>query len=230
MALGPIFGVLFDGFAYGMLLFLLSVGLSVTLGMMNFVNLAHCAFAMLGGYVTVTLINRYGWPFLATLPLAFLLGGGGERRLRAHSVSAALPRRRTRSGALDHRARLHVGGGCGVSFRHGAAADRDAGLSCAARLSVLGVSFGSYRLFLVAMGLAVTAPAGADAGVHALRRPGARGSRQPAHGARARASMSTRRSRSPLRLAAGLPDLAARSPSKSSGSITPLRLPIWSMS
>src|SRR5437660_5656124 len=65
-------GVLFDGFAYGMLLFLLSVGLSVTLGMMNFVNLAHCSFAMLGGYVTVTLTNQLGWPFLATLPLAFL--------------------------------------------------------------------------------------------------------------------------------------------------------------
>src|SRR5919206_1083932 len=65
-------GVLFDGFAYGMLLFLLSVGLSVTLGMMNFVNLAHCSFAMVGGYVTVSLANRYGWPFLATLPVAFL--------------------------------------------------------------------------------------------------------------------------------------------------------------
>src|SRR5215213_1494497 len=70
--LSSIAGVLFDGFAYGMLLFLLSVGLSVTLGMMNFVNLAHCAFAMLGGYVTVTLTNRFGWPFLATLPFAFL--------------------------------------------------------------------------------------------------------------------------------------------------------------
>jgi len=65
-------GVLFDGFAYGMLLFLLSVGLSVTLGMMNFVNLAHCSFAMLGGYVTVTLMDRFGWPFFATLPIAFL--------------------------------------------------------------------------------------------------------------------------------------------------------------
>ena len=42
-------GVLFDGFAYGMLLFLLSVGLTVTLGMMNFVNLAHCSFAAVGG-------------------------------------------------------------------------------------------------------------------------------------------------------------------------------------
>src|SRR5882757_3350542 len=65
-------GVLFDGFAYGMLLFLLSVGLSVTLGMMNFVNLAHCSFAMLGGYVTVSLTNSLGWPFLAALPIAFL--------------------------------------------------------------------------------------------------------------------------------------------------------------
>src|SRR5437899_9139247 len=65
-------GVLFDGFAYGMLLFLLSVGLSVTLGMMNFVNLAHCAFAMLGGYVAVTLMNSFHWPFFATLPFAFL--------------------------------------------------------------------------------------------------------------------------------------------------------------
>src|SRR6201995_1541143 len=68
-----VFGVLFDGFAYGMLLFLLSVGLSVTLGMMNFVNLAHCTFGMIGGYVTVTLINKMGWPFLATLPAAFLI-------------------------------------------------------------------------------------------------------------------------------------------------------------
>src|ERR1700734_103819 len=68
----PVFGVLFDGLAYGMLLFLLSVGLSVTLGMMNFVNLAHCSFAMLGGYVTVTLMNSFGWPFFATLPMAFI--------------------------------------------------------------------------------------------------------------------------------------------------------------
>jgi branched-chain amino acid transport system permease protein len=68
-----VFGVLFDGFAYGMLLFLLSVGLSVTLGMMNFVNLAHCTFGMIGGYVTVTLINKAGWPFLATLPVAFIV-------------------------------------------------------------------------------------------------------------------------------------------------------------
>jgi branched-chain amino acid transport system permease protein len=67
-----VFGMLFDGAAYGMLLFLMSVGLSVTLGMMNFVNLAHCSFAMLGGYVTVTLMNAFGWPFLATLPAAFI--------------------------------------------------------------------------------------------------------------------------------------------------------------
>src|SRR3954469_24261351 len=70
--LSSLAGVLFDGFAYGMLLFLLSVGLSVTLGMMNFVNLAHCSFAMVGGYATVSLAGKLGWPFLATLPVAFL--------------------------------------------------------------------------------------------------------------------------------------------------------------
>ena len=63
--------LLFDGFAYGMLLFVLSVGLSVTLGMMNFVNLAHGAFAMAGGYVTVILMDRWGVPFVACLPIAF---------------------------------------------------------------------------------------------------------------------------------------------------------------
>ncbi len=65
--------ILFDGIAYGMLLFVLACGLAVTLGLMNFVNLAHGAFAMAGGYVTVVLANRYGVPFLATLPIAFLV-------------------------------------------------------------------------------------------------------------------------------------------------------------
>lgn len=63
-------GIAFDGIASGMLLFLISVGLSVTLGLMNFVNLAHGAFAMFGGFVAVTLLNRAGVPFLAALPLA----------------------------------------------------------------------------------------------------------------------------------------------------------------
>lgn len=65
--------ILFDGVAYGMLLFVLACGLAVTLGLMNFVNLAHGAFAMAGGYVTAVLMNRFGVPFLLTLPLAFLV-------------------------------------------------------------------------------------------------------------------------------------------------------------
>src|SRR3954454_8399887 len=64
--------ILFDGIAYGMLLFLLACGLAVTLGLMNFVNLAHGAFAMAGGYLTSVLSNRYGVPFLASLPFAFV--------------------------------------------------------------------------------------------------------------------------------------------------------------
>lgn len=65
--------LLFDGIAYGMLLFVLAVGLAVTLGLMNFINLAHGAFAMVGGYVTVLLMGRFGVPFLATLPAAFVI-------------------------------------------------------------------------------------------------------------------------------------------------------------
>ena len=64
--------LLFDGVAYGMLLFILAVGLCVTMGLMNFINLAHGAFAMLGGYLTVGLMQRYGVPFLVCLPLAFV--------------------------------------------------------------------------------------------------------------------------------------------------------------
>lgn len=64
--------VLFDGFAFGMLLFVLSVGLSVTLGLMNFTNLAHCAFGMLGGYAAVATMRWIGIPFLLGLPVAFV--------------------------------------------------------------------------------------------------------------------------------------------------------------
>src|SRR5690554_4549057 len=94
--IGTFLGILYDGFAYGMLLFLLSVGLSVTLGMMNFINLAHGAFAMLGGYVTVTLMRESGWPFLVTLPLAFLAAA-----LAAVVLERVLYRRLYRASELD---------------------------------------------------------------------------------------------------------------------------------
>ena len=77
--------ILFDGIAYGMLLFILAVGLAVTMGLMNFINLAHGAFAMVGGYITILLMQRMGVPFLVCLPLAFmgaaLIGALLERTL-----------------------------------------------------------------------------------------------------------------------------------------------------
>jgi branched-chain amino acid transport system permease protein len=77
--------ILFDGIAYGMLLFILAVGLAVTMGLMNFINLAHGAFAMVGGYATVLLMRSADVPFLVCLPLAFaiaaLLGAVLERTL-----------------------------------------------------------------------------------------------------------------------------------------------------
>ena len=65
--------LLFDGVAYGMLLFVLACGLSVTLGVMNFINLAHGSFAMAGGYVAVVAVNRLGLPLYTALPLAFIV-------------------------------------------------------------------------------------------------------------------------------------------------------------
>jgi branched-chain amino acid transport system permease protein len=66
-------GILFDGLAYGTLLFLISVGLSVTLGLMGFINLAHGVFAMAGGYLLVFLMAHIGLGFFESLPLVFLV-------------------------------------------------------------------------------------------------------------------------------------------------------------
>ncbi|WP_397475487.1 branched-chain amino acid ABC transporter permease [Pusillimonas sp.] len=65
--------VLLDGFAYGALLFLMSVGLSITLGLMGFVNLAHMAIAMLGGYALISGTSMLGLSFFPALLLAIVL-------------------------------------------------------------------------------------------------------------------------------------------------------------
>ncbi|MBI2960291.1 MAG: branched-chain amino acid ABC transporter permease [Betaproteobacteria bacterium] len=153
--LGSLAGVVFDGFAYGMLLFVLSVGLSVTLGMMNFINLAHCSFAMLGGYVTVTLMNALAWPFFATLPAAFLAAA-----VLAVALERTLYRRLYRASELDQ-CLLTIG----IVFVSIAVAayvygtiQQPVQLPAYLRgsVSVLDIHFGVYRLFLVAIGLAIT--------------------------------------------------------------------------
>src|SRR6202162_2733171 len=83
-----LFTILFDGVAYGMLLFVLACGLGVTVGLINFDTLPHGAVAMTGGYVCAVLVNQSGWPFFAALPLAFvasaLIGIVLERALYRH--------------------------------------------------------------------------------------------------------------------------------------------------
>ena len=85
--------LVFDGLCYGMLLFIIAVGLSITMGLMGFINLAHGAFAMAGGYATVSLTQTLGVPFLPALALAFLLVGGAsilfERMLYARLYDAS---------------------------------------------------------------------------------------------------------------------------------------------
>jgi branched-chain amino acid transport system permease protein len=138
-----------------MLLFLLSVGLSVTLGMMNFVNLAHCSFAMLGGYVTVTFMNALGWPFLATLPVAFVAAAAASVVLER-----VFFRRFYRASDLEQ-CLLTIG----VVFVSIAAAAYIYGtdqqplqLPAYLRGSFVfgGLNFAAYRLFLIAVALLIT--------------------------------------------------------------------------
>ena len=142
--------ILFDGVAYGMLLFVLACGLSVTLGLMNFVNLAHGAFAMAGGYVTVTLMDGWGVPFLACLPIAF-------------AVAAALGLLLERTLYVQMYGRSHLEQvlfSIGLVFIAVAAADFLMGSSqrniqlpawLQGRREVLGVSLGVYRSFLIVL-------------------------------------------------------------------------------
>ncbi|KAA2235449.1 branched-chain amino acid ABC transporter permease [Salinarimonas soli] len=140
--------ILFDGIAYGMLLFVLACGLAVTLGLMNFVNLAHGAFAMAGGYVTSILTMRMGVPFLATLPIAFaapaLLGLVLERTLYRHLYSRS---------HLDQ-----VLFCIGLVFMAVAAVDYTMGSQqqfvaipawLQGRVEVLGIQMGVYRSFII---------------------------------------------------------------------------------
>ena len=148
-------GVLFDGIAYGALLFLISVGLSVTMGLMNFVNLAHGAFAMVGGYTCVVLLNRFGWPFLATLPVAFVLSAAIGLVLER-----TLYRRLYRASHLDQ-----VLFSMGLTFVAVAVVTYAFGPSqqmvqlpswLQGQLQLGPVSLGNYRLFLIAVVALVT--------------------------------------------------------------------------
>lgn len=71
--LSTITALFVDGISYGMVLFLISVGLTVTLGVMRVANLAHCGFAMIGGYAAYALMGSVGLSFMVALPAATLL-------------------------------------------------------------------------------------------------------------------------------------------------------------
>jgi branched-chain amino acid transport system permease protein len=143
-------GVLFDGLAYGSLLFLISIGLSVTMGLMNFINLAHGAFAMLGGYAAVVAMSRLGVPFLPALAIAFVLSGAVGAVLER-----VLYRRLYRAAHLDQ-----VLFTIGLTFMSIAIATYAFGPAqqpvrlpafLTGQVHVLGLDLGAYRLFLIAM-------------------------------------------------------------------------------
>jgi branched-chain amino acid transport system permease protein len=65
--------LMLGGLAAGTVLFIVSVGLSVTMGLMGFVNLAHGTFAMFGGYLIVLAMNRAGIGFAPALAIGFIV-------------------------------------------------------------------------------------------------------------------------------------------------------------
>lgn len=66
--------ILLDGVAFGMVLFIISVGLTVTMGLMRVVNLAHGAFAMVGGYVAAELTGA-GFSFVLAVIAGSIAAG-----------------------------------------------------------------------------------------------------------------------------------------------------------
>lgn len=148
-------GVLFDGLAYGTLLFLISVGLSITLGLMGFINLAHGVFAMAGGYLLVTLMGGAGVGFLAALPIIFCAVA-----LVSLVLERTLYRPLYRSTALNQ-VLLTVG----IIFISIAGANYFWGPgqqpvvlpeTLNGQLSFFGIDLSRYRLFLMAVGAAIT--------------------------------------------------------------------------
>jgi branched-chain amino acid transport system permease protein len=148
-------GILFDGIAYGSLLFLIGIGLSVTMGLMNFINLAHGAFAMLGGYVCVAAMTRLGFPFLAALPIAFIVTA-----LAGVILERTLYQRLYQASQLDQ-----VLFSIGLTFMAIAAATYFWGPSqqpvqlpevLRGQVRLLGLDLGAYRLFLIALVIVIT--------------------------------------------------------------------------
>ena len=75
-ALTILVSIAFSGTAYAMVLYMTSVGLSVTMGLLGVANLAHGAFAVAGGYFLVMIMGRLSVPFGFAVILAGLAGGG----------------------------------------------------------------------------------------------------------------------------------------------------------
>jgi branched-chain amino acid transport system permease protein len=144
--------IIFDGLAAGMLLFLISVGLSVTLGLMNFVNLAHGAFAMLGGYVCALLLSRAGIPFLLAVPVAALVAAAAgvilERTLYCRLYAASHLDQVLFSIGLNFMAISTAHYFFGAQQQPFVLPDFLRG-----QINLPGLDIGIYRLFLIVIGL-----------------------------------------------------------------------------
>ena len=135
-------GIVLGGLSAGTVLFIVSVGLSVTMGLMGFVNLAHGAFAMFGGYVIVLAMNHAQYRLRAGAALAL---SPAAVIVSSIFLSPALPGRKTGSGSVHDRADLIFIAGVAIGDRV-----RKATLAVAARLhGQLNLGLLHYRAYSI---------------------------------------------------------------------------------
>ena len=152
MNLTGLLTVLIDGTAYGMLLFLFAIGLSITLGLMRFINLAHGAFAMCGGYILVIATSGLGLPFLLALPVSFLGTGAIGAVLERGVIRHVYPKTDLQQVLFS----------MGLTFAAGALFNIGFGPHqqhielpgwATAKLSLFGIPTTGYRLFVMGAGV-----------------------------------------------------------------------------
>lgn len=142
-----------NGLQLASLLFLLSVGLSVVFGLMNFINLAHGTLYMLGAYIGLSLVRLTGsyWIALAIAPLCVAAIGAIFHVVLLRRVQAASPMRQV----LVTFGLIYVGldsvryvwGDYSHAF--------DAPEALSGLVQIFGEGYPAYRLFVIVLGLFV---------------------------------------------------------------------------
>ncbi len=148
--------IVFDGLAYAMILFIISVGLSVTMGLMGFINLAHGVFAMAGGYFVVSAMSALGIGFLPALALASL-GVGAVSLLLERFLYAPLYKADELDQVLLSIGLVFMATAAFTYFYGPSPVTVEVPEALSGQIELAGRRFPAYRVFMIAIGVALAA-------------------------------------------------------------------------